>query len=381
MNARIIRNTAFHLHRWLGLIGGTLLSIAGLTGSVLVFWHEIDRIVLAQRFGRIIPGKEQVSIHAIADTVKTVYASKGLTIGGVSLPEHIDQPYQVWLNDAADRVWYVFVNPYTGQVMGDRQWETSWIGSIYSLHYKLLAGDIGQWIMGIVALLTLILSITGIILWPGWRKLITGFKIKWQKAHIKRTNFDIHKVAGIITAVFLAFIGFTGFAWNIPQAKVTDIIYAATLTPKPAEPVSKPISLQQPLAIKDLLQRADAAVPNAITTYVSFANKQEEPFHVGKKQAQETGQYGTTQVYLDQFTGKVIQINDGVKPSRAEAILNQFGSVHFGTFGGRLTQVLYVFVGLAPTVLMVTGVVMWWYRRRVKVGTQREVNVAAEVKW
>lgn len=121
MNARMIRNTAFHLHRWLGLIGGTLLCIAGLTGSVLVFWQEIDRIVLAQRFGRIIPAKERVSIHAIADTVKTAYASKGLTLGGVSLPEHADQPYQVWLNDAADRVWYVFVNPYTGQVMGDRQ--------------------------------------------------------------------------------------------------------------------------------------------------------------------------------------------------------------------------------------------------------------------
>ncbi|MHC5857744.1 PepSY-associated TM helix domain-containing protein [Nostoc sp.] len=380
MNARKIRNTAFHLHRWLGLIGGTLLCIAGLTGSVLVFWHEIDHVVLVERFGRIIPGVERVSIPAIADTVKTAYANKGLTLGGIGLPEHADQPYQVWLNDTADHTLYVFVNPYTGQVMGDRQWETSWIGSIYSLHYKLLAGDIGEWIMGIVALLTLILSITGIILWPGWRKLIAGFKIKWQNAHIKRTNFDIHKVAGIITAVFLAFIGFTGFAWNIPQAKMTDVIYAATLTRKPADPVSTPITGKQPLAIADLLQRADAAVPNATTTYVSFANKPEEPFGVGKKQAQETGEYGRTRVYLDQFTGKVIQLNNGVKPSRAEAILNQFGPLHFGTFGGLPTQILYVFVGLSPTVLMVTGVVMWWYRRRVKVGDQRGVKVAADMK-
>lgn len=29
--------------------------------------------------------------------------------------------------------------------------------------------------MGIVALVTLLLSITSIILWPGWRKLIAGF--------------------------------------------------------------------------------------------------------------------------------------------------------------------------------------------------------------
>ncbi|WP_017651348.1 PepSY domain-containing protein [Fortiea contorta] len=48
MNTKIIRNTAFQLHRWLGLVGGVLLCIAGLTGSVLVFWHEIDEIVLGQ---------------------------------------------------------------------------------------------------------------------------------------------------------------------------------------------------------------------------------------------------------------------------------------------------------------------------------------------
>lgn len=366
MNARTIRNTTFHLHRWLGLIGGIFLCIAGLTGSVLVFWHEIDRMVVAQRFGQVIPTGERVMISAIANTVKAAYAAKGLTLSSLSLPELANQPYLVWLHAPADQHWQVFVNPYTGRVMGDRQWETSWVGTIYGLHYKLLAGDTGVFIMGIVALLTLLLSITGIVLWPGWRKLIAGFKIKWN-AHIKRTNFDIHKVAGIITAIFLAFIGFTGFAWNVPQAKVTDAIYAATLTPKPADPVSQPISGQQPLPIADLMQRADAAVPNATTTYVSFPKKPEEPFRVGKKQAQETDKWGRTRVYLDQFTGEVVQLSDGVKPSRAEAIINQFGPVHFGTFGGRLTQVLYVFVGLAPTVLMVTGVVMWWYRKRKRI--------------
>lgn len=74
---------------------------------------------------------------------------------------------------------------------------------------------------------------------------------------------------------------------------------------------------------------------------------------------------------LDQFTGKVVQLSDGLKPNRAEAIINQFGPVHFGTFGGRLTQILYVLVGLAPTILMVTGVVMWWYHRKSKPAVQQ----------
>ncbi|NJK52778.1 MAG: PepSY domain-containing protein [Leptolyngbyaceae cyanobacterium SU_3_3] len=380
MNAKTIRNTAFHLHRWLGLIGGALLCIAGLTGAVLVFWHEIDQVVVAQQFGQVISVDEPVEIAAIADTVKAAFAAKGLTLSSINPSDHANQPYQVWLHAPADHHWQVFVNQYTGQVMGDRQWETSWVGTLYDLHYKLWAGDAGTLIMGIVALLTLLLSLTGIVLWPGWRKLVAGFKIKWKNAHIKRTNFDIHKVVGIFTAIFLVLIGFTGFAWNVPQANVEAAIYAATLTPKPAEPVSKPIPGQQALAIADLIQRADAVFPQATTTYVSFPEKPEDPFSMGKRQAQETDRWGSTSVYLDQFTGEVVTVEDGLKPTRAAAILNQFGAVHFGTFWGIPSQILYVFVGLAPTVLMGTGVVMWLYRRRVKKGSRPEVKVAVGAK-
>lgn len=359
------RAIAFHTHRWLGLTAGILLCIAGVTGSILVFWHEIDHWLLTQRFGTVIPTGTKVSIPAIANTLKTTYTTKNLTLSSLGFPDHADHPYDAWLQDAADHSLQVFLNPYSGQIMGDRQWETSWVGRIYELHYELLAGDIGLLVMGIVALLTLILSISGIVLWPGWRKLAAGFKIKWD-GHIKRLNFDLHKVFGIVAAVFLALISFTGFAWNVPQAKVTEAIYAVTLTPKLPDPVSKPIAGQEPLAIAELLRRANAVVPDATTTYISFANKPEDAFTVGKRQAQETDRHGNTRVYLDQFTGEVIQVNDGMKPSRAEAIVNQFGAVHFGTFGGLPTRILYIFVGLTPLILLITGFIMWRYRYRSK---------------
>ena len=124
------------------------------------------------------------------------------------------------------------------------------------------------------------------------------------------------------------------------------------------------IPSQSPLSIGDLLQLADTAVPNAKTTYISFGNKPEDPFLVGKKYPVEGGdRFGNTRVYLDRFTGKVTQFRNGLKPSRAEAIVNQFRPVHFGNFGGIPTRILYVFVGLAPTILMVTGFTMWRYRK------------------
>ena len=244
---------------------------AGITGSILVFWHEIDKAVIAARFGRVIPGDTKVSLEAIANTVKTAYASKGFNLSDLDIPSSSNHPYMLSLMNSAEKYWQVFVNPDTGQIMGDRSGDTNWGGIILNLHYALFAGNIGTILMGIVALLTVILSITGIILWPGWRKLAAGFKIKWN-AHIKRRNFDLHKVAGIITAIFLAAIGFTSFAWNIPQARVADGIYAVTFTPKPAEAVSQVIPGKSPLSLDELVQRADTAFPNAKSTYVSVGS-------------------------------------------------------------------------------------------------------------
>jgi uncharacterized iron-regulated membrane protein len=138
------------------------------------------------------------------------------------------------------------------------------------------------------------------------------------------------------------------------------------LTAKPADPVSKPIVGQQPLAIEDLIRRGNAVIPNTKTTYLVFPDKPEAAFIVAKKQDREVGHYGNTRIYLDRFTGEVIQFQNGVKPSRAEAILNQFSPVHFGTFGGVTTRILYVLVGLAPTFLFITGFVMWSHRRKPK---------------
>ncbi|HEX5000581.1 MAG TPA: PepSY-associated TM helix domain-containing protein [Terriglobia bacterium] len=45
-----------------------------------------------------------------------------------------------------------------------------------------------------------------------------------------------------------------------------------------------------------------------------------------------------------------------------EVILRWSSRLHFGTIGGRVTQAIWVVIGLAPAVLFVTGVVMWWNR-------------------
>lgn len=376
MRSRKLRQVAFTLHQYIGLVVGLLLIIVGLTGSLLVFQHEIDQFLVQRQFGQVIPQQQRVSIESVLNTVKAAYSDRpALKLNSIDTHSE-NNVYKVRFFATDDKRTEVFVNSYTGKILGDRIWDNALIGVTYKLHYALLAGRTGEIIVGIAALLLLILSITGIILWSGWRKLISGFRIKWR-SHPKRVNFDIHKVAGIITAVFLAFTAFTGFCWNFYDV-AEPAIYAITLTPNAAKPVSVPVADKSPLGISQIKQTADAALPGVETTFINLGRKPEDAIAVYKKRSQELNEYGDSAVYLDRYSGKILKLQDGLNLSLGDKVLNSFSPLHYGTFGGLSTRILYIFVGLSPLILAITGYALWWYRYRGKFSRPIDTNDTAK---
>jgi uncharacterized iron-regulated membrane protein len=363
MNTKTLRNWSFYLHRYLGLAVGIIAIIIGLTGSILVFYQEIDEFMLTQQVGQINPTGDRLSMEIILDKVQTTYQDRlDLKFDGI-LPREKPDIVQVNFTDKQDISTEVNVNPYTGEIINTKVWNTSFFGRVFELHYALLAKDVGIVIAGIAALFMFILSVTGLVLWPGWRKLASGFKIKWN-ARAKRLNFDIHKVAGIISVVFLAAIAFTGFCWNF-STQADPVIYAATLTPKPVEPASKVIPGKANVSLDEILQRAEKALPGGKITHIGLPTEPEGVFHIGKKMPGETYKWGHSSVDLDRYTGNVIKTVDATKRlPLGDRVLNSFTPIHYGTFGGIPTRILYVFVGLSPTILFITGLVMYRYRHR-----------------
>lgn len=363
MRSKKLRDLFFHLHRYIGLAVGLILMVIGLTGSLLVFEHEIDDWAIQQRFGDVIPQEQRLSPGALVNTVKAAYAHQpDWKVGQVQMiPERAF--YTIRLNRPDQTQWEVFVNPYTGEIIGDRQRETALFSRVLALHYQLLAGDHGRKLVGVAALLLCILSITGIGLWSGWRKFLLGFKVKWN-AHPKRVNYDIHKVAGIVTAAFLGAIAFTGFCWNFYEQSYP-AIYALTLTPKPPEVQSTVIPGKTTLALDQIIQQSNQALSSAINTFVNLPIESHGVFEIYKRLPQDLENFNSY-VKLDQYSGKVLQVQDSRKARLGDRILNSFVPIHYGTFGGVLTRMVYVFVGLAPTVLFVTGSVMWWLRPKKK---------------
>lgn len=360
MNTRKTRNLAFSLHRYIGLVVGIILVIVGLTGSLLVFQKEIDAALVKRGFERVIPQEQTLSLDAVASNINQAYANQpDYQIAQFDL--HFDPNiYRVRLRNSDDKQLEVFVNAYTGQILGDRPRDTTFFSRVYELHYGLFAGDIGFVIVGIAALFMCLLTVTGLILWPGWRNLLAGFKIKWN-ARTKRLNFDIHKVVGIIALIFLAFTGFTGFIWNFYE-QTEPAIYALTFTPKPPE-VKSTATGKESVAIAEIVKQANATIPEATPTFISVPTQPDEVFTVYMKQPQDA-QYFANKVDIDRYSGEVLHVINSRTASLGDRILNAFVPMHYGTFGGNVTRILYVFVGLSPTILFVTGLVMYRLRRR-----------------
>jgi uncharacterized iron-regulated membrane protein len=160
MNNKKIRNLAFSLHRWLGLTVGIVAIIIGITGSILVFYQEIDAALLNQRIGQIEPTGDRLSLEIILEKVQANYQERqDLKFDSISPLEKPDL-VQVGFTDSKELSTEVNVNPYTGELLNTRVWDTSFFGRIFQLHYALLAGNLGIVIAGIAALFMFILGIT-----------------------------------------------------------------------------------------------------------------------------------------------------------------------------------------------------------------------------
>jgi uncharacterized iron-regulated membrane protein len=357
----------FQIHLWLGLILGPLVGIVCLTGAIVVFRYELNRVTT--------PGTAYVQPQGARLTLDELTARIQ-----AAAPDHkISQagweagPGAAWNFRAASpeghRI-HTFINQYTGEITGRDDYHDKWMQWFFDLHAYLLAGDTGEFLNGFVGLATVILSLTGLIVWwPGRAHWLFGFTYLWG-AGWKRQNYDLHKVVGFYTSLAVAFVAFTGVYYAFPSVykRATEKATGTTVTignPKAATRWS-----DRHVAMEAYLRLAEEAQPGARAISMSFPQKAGDPVTVRTMEERDWHRIGLNYVYLEPADGRIIR-NDRFSDvtTGTKAILLMY-PLHFGRFGGRWgSQTLfygvmaaYVLIGLSPFALMVTGLLMYWNR-------------------
>ncbi len=349
-----IRKLILTIHGSIAIAIWLLLTVISLTGSALVFHQELDRAIHPS-FMRVVPQAKLASLDEMIAPVQAAYPN--FPLESIRFPQTPDGSYQITIKAQDGESLDTFVNPYTAKILGSRKWDSSPIGFLYNFHYKLAIGQVGTVAVGITGLLFLLIVITGIILWSGWRKLKTGFTVR-TTAPLPLLSYDIHQVGGILSSTFLLILAVTGaiLSFLVLQFSFNQSPQLAKVLP-PAK---------QPIALSELLRKADAAMPDGKTTYVVFDEHEPEKITVSKQLPHESIRFALSNVELNRYSGEVLTVNRVVEPPPMLKFMIAIGTLHFGLFGGIYSRILYVFIGLIPSILLITGSVNWERRRWLK---------------
>lgn len=355
------RRVIFNLHLYTGLATGLFLVLSGLTGSMIVFREEIEEFTYPELMETAVRD-ERVPLQTVLNIVKRAYPKD--RVFSLRMPRTPQQTYLLKMNDAHGL--FVYVNPYSGKLLGAHRQEDTFMGWIALMHTELLIGENGKTIVGVSALLLLCMCVTGFFLWwPPNGKISRGLKINWP-APWKKVIFDMHRASGIYTVVFLLIIAFTGVSlvFNKTAAELANFLTASP--PRPAPPLSVPLGAGGTTpSLDELLQQADRMLP-APTTWISFPQTPQAPLVMRKKMPAESHPNGRNFIYFDQYTGDILLIENASTAPLGTRIYNTFYPLHVGVIGGLPTRILQVITGFLPLVLFTTGYIMWRNRSKAK---------------
>jgi uncharacterized iron-regulated membrane protein len=371
----IIRRVIFQVHLWLGLILGTFVAIVSLSGSAVVFRNEVNRLTVPGT-GYVHPMEQRLPLDdALASVLKNRPSD---TLVNISLEDGPDNAWNVRTKSKEGHRIHNFVDPYRAVVVGVDDYNSKFMQWLWDLHANLLAGKAGRFVNGCLALSTLVLSLTGIILWwPGVTLLRRGFSYSFKQGW-KRQNYDLHRVIGFYLFALLAILSLTGAFFAFPNAYVYTVgkmgRVAHLSTPDLCGddgPPAKTLWKDRGVSYEDYIRIAEGQLPGYTVKFIAFPVKPGMSVGVKLKGPNDWHRIGLSNVYLEPATGKIIAVDGFAQNNLSTKFLKLMLPFHFGRFGGRLgmglfgvyaVMVLYVCVGVALAVLAMTGILMYWNR-------------------
>lgn len=384
-----VRKALYWVHLYAGLTIGLLVTVIGLTGSLVVFQPEIDRFLNPALY-RVPSGEVTVSADRALAAARAAHAYGPARFAVMRPPSAAGDTYEFLLKEgfAHDHGPFVkvHVDPRTGEVLGNRVSEDTLVGKLIGLHVHLLVGEEhgpGQTIVGLGGVVLLVFGLTGLVLWwPGLRRLPTGFRVAW-KGGTTRLNFDLHRVLGVVLVVPLFALALTGVYLVFP-GYVRPIYTAFVDAPRPpAAPHSKPVPGATAISVEAAMVRARQAIPAARVTSVQIPGRDNGVYAVRMKSPEDPDQHysnGKTLVYVDQYDGAVLAVRNARNlPTGSRVVHDWLFPTHTGEIAGLAGRWIAFFAGLTPAVLYLTGLVVWWNRRKLRKARQTEALCQEQV--
>lgn len=358
------------IHLLLGLSSGVIVFLLGITGCILAFEVEIRSLSEPYRFIKT-EDKAILPPSALKTIAETKLVSKKAL--GIEYPGAGKTAIAAYFDETHYEL--VFLNPYTGEILKHKNMTKDFFRFILDGHFYLwLPHEIGQPIAASATLVFLVMMITGIILW--WPKNRAArkqrFAVKWN-VRWRRRNYDLHNVLGFYmswVAIFIAITGLVfGFQWF---AKSVFWISSGGKTMVAHEhPVSDTTKIALLKNMGDQLwAQHKSNVNHNESLGIYFASLHTDPLEVVVNHKPGT-YYNSDFYHYDQYTGKELAATGSYagkfkNAPVADKIVRMNYDMHVGAVLGLPGKILAFFASLIAASLPITGLIIWWGRRKKK---------------
>ncbi|MDY3090360.1 MAG: PepSY-associated TM helix domain-containing protein [Porphyromonas sp.] len=384
MRSNNIRKWAARLHLYLGLPAGLVLFVVALTGAIYALRPEVVAIGRPD-LSIVDEGKDLLPPYQLIDGVRsTVYrspADSSNLIYGVTY-EGRTQAAQVTAKIGNSRRSILFVNPYTGQLLHTEHSSYDIFRWAMNGHRSLwLPREIGKPIIGWSILAFIIVSLTGLVIWMprklNKKSLRAVSTIKWG-AKRPRLFLDLHNVVGIYTLAFALAIAVTGLTWSFDwwANGYYGLLTGGDTLETWVVPKSDVSRATQTVHTDSLLwqsvQRKYPIVSDGSSLRFDVPTDEDGVYTVVYNPDGDLRYSRTEYNFYDRYT--LQQVAGGGlygiaqdKLSIGQRIYRMTYDIHSGSIGGWVGRYIAFFVSLALCLLPITGIYLWWRKRKAKV--------------
>lgn len=361
-------------HLYLGLASGIVVFIVSITGACWAFKDEILELIEEPH---VVEKQEKGFITATQaqQAAQKVFPDK-LIHGAIFA--HKTDPLEVVFYEA-DPVFYrsVFLNPYTGEYLGEKDHTADFFGFVLDGHVNLwLPAEVGSQITAYGTMIFVIMLISGIILW--WPKNKKGrkqrLKFDWKNTtKWRRKNFDLHSVVGFYLSLFALVISFSGlimaFGWIY---YITYLAWGGDKNPRFILPNNTSIAVIEELdsnikPIDDLVPKLMVEMPNYQEIEIHYPESDTSSILVEVPNG-EGIHYNMDYRFFDQNTLEELEspaiYGKYENTSVADKMIRMNYDIHVGAIGGLAGKILAFVISLITASLPVTGTLLWWGRKK-----------------
>jgi uncharacterized iron-regulated membrane protein len=396
--------TVWRWHFYAGLFCVPFVLWLSVTGAIYLFKPQIEAWLDRPYEALLKPGQTPTTPEAQVKAAIAVVPGSGLSY--YELPRTRGAAAQIVVGKGADE-YRVYVHPATAQVLYGVDDRARPFPRIFYLHGELLAGDKGSMLIELAGSWTIVMILTGLVLWwPRDGTRLGGLLYPRLKLTGRLWWRDVHSVTGAWASFFVLALLITGLpwakSWGSYLMKVRSI--AAGITAAPDWPTGSS-SERKTTAAKNAAQAAvvfgnsehhhgDApparfggtgtSAPSAQDGYLAINTilpaAERLPLAYPVQIVPPTRRGGSWFVRsdsqnrmlrdtytLDPASGAVLHREGFAEQPWIDRIVNLGVSWHEGQLFGILNQVVGLFTAFGAATLAISSVVMWWRRRPVGV--------------